>query len=146
MKKLVLLRRVIPALAMLSVLAFAAHGSGFPVRQADEDVNSPAVRERAGLRPNTNLLFNGWGVTPAGNHVLVSDLALKMIVAPDQQHVIATHGGFNDEGVSVLDLATQKRTQFIPLDEAWNGIAFNKDGQRFYVSGGQSGRIHVFTF
>src|SRR3569833_2804823 len=32
--------------------------------------------------PKGNLLFNGWGLTPAGTHAEVSDLPLKMIIAP----------------------------------------------------------------
>lgn len=146
MKKFVITRASF-ALAIAAVfVALKASGSDAPVRQPGEEVSSAAVRERAGLHPNTNLLFNGWGVTPAGKQVPVSDLALKMVVAPDQKTVIAVHGGYNDEGVSVLDLATEEKTQFLPLKEAWNGLAFSRDGRKFYVSGGQSGIIHVFSY
>jgi YVTN family beta-propeller protein len=117
-----------------------------PVRQPDEDVNGAAVRQRQGLIPNKNLLFNGWGVTPAGANLSIGDMALKLVVAPDKKRVIAVHGGFNQQGVSVVDLATHQRTQFLPLDEAWNGIAFSRDGHRFFVSGGASGKIHVFNY
>ena len=81
--------------ALLTAIAFGGIGApaqNQPVRQPDEDVNSPALRERQGLRPNTNLLFNGWGVSPAGEQTLVSDLALKMVVAPDQKRVVAVDG------------------------------------------------------
>ena len=60
-----------------------------PTRAAHEPVGSAAVRERAGLLPSENLLFNGWGVTPAGAHVRVSDMALKMIVSPDKKMLVA---------------------------------------------------------
>jgi len=135
--------------ALLTAIAFGGIGApaqNQPVRQPDEDVNSPALRERQGLRPNTNLLFNGWGVSPAGEQTLVSDLALKMVVAPDQKRVVAVHGGFNEHGVTLLDLGTRKQTQFLPLKEAWNGLAFSRDGHRFFVSGGDSGQIHIFTY
>ena len=117
-----------------------------PVRQAGEDVNSAEVRNRPGLQPDAHLLFNGWGVTPIGEQVPVSDLALKLVVAPDNRRVLAVHGGFNRHGVTVLDLATRKETQFLPLAETWNGLAFSKDGKQFFVSGGDSGRIHVFNY
>ncbi len=34
-----------------------------PVRAAEQSVNDAELRTTAGLTPNTNLLFNGWGVT-----------------------------------------------------------------------------------
>src|SRR5690349_2058631 len=100
-------RNLAALIAGLMLAGTTARAAGLPTRQAGEEVNSAAVRQRQGLRPNTNLLFNGWGVTPAGKQVPVSDLALKLVVTPDHKRVIATHGGFNDEGVTVLDLATQ---------------------------------------
>jgi YVTN family beta-propeller protein len=147
MKEIFAFVRVTAALAGVCAIGVAGSAaSELPTRQPGEEVNSAAVRERQGLKPNTNLLFNGWGVTPAGKQVLVSDLALKLVVAPDHKRVIATHGGFNDEGITILDLESQKETQFFPLEEAWNGIAFSRDGKRFYVSGGDSGEIHVFSY
>jgi len=115
-------------------------------RQPTQEVNSPTLRERPGLRPDENLLFNGWGVTPAGRHVPVSDLALKLVLAPDQRWLVAVHGGFNEHGVTLLDTAKGEQTQFLPLRKSWNGLAFGRDGKRFFVSGGDSGEIHVFTY
>ncbi|HZV36909.1 MAG TPA: hypothetical protein VFB72_20200, partial [Verrucomicrobiae bacterium] len=61
MKKFAHYARFCPALVALFIMAAGTtFASDLPIRQADEDVNSAAVRERASLRPNTNLLFNGW--------------------------------------------------------------------------------------
>lgn len=49
------------------------------------DLNSLAIRERAGLLPGANPLSNGWGVTPAGTHTRISDMALKMAILPDKK-------------------------------------------------------------
>ena len=135
----------IPILLALAIL-FPFRGAAAQTRQPEEDVNSPAVRQRAGLSPGTNLLFNGWGVTPAGQHVPVSDLALRMIVAPDRKRLVVSHGGFGKHGVTLLDLAGRTESQFIPLAKTWNGLAFSPDGQRFFASGGDSGRIHEFSY
>lgn len=116
------------------------------VRRPGEDVNSRALRERSGLRPNESLLFNGWGVTPAGEHVRASDMALKIVVAPDKKRLVAVSGGFNNHGVTLLDVANRSATQFLSLTQAWNGLAFTKDGKRFFVSGGASGLIHLFKY
>ena len=87
------------------------------IRRPDEDVNSRSLRERSGLRPNESLLFNGWGVTPAGEHVPASDMPLKFVTAPDKKRFLAVSGGFNNHGVTLLDVANRKVTQF-PLSSS----------------------------
>ena len=116
------------------------------MRKADEDVKDARLRQAQGLRPNENLLFNGWGVTPAGQHVTISDLPLKMVVSPDKKMLLAASAGFNDPGLSLLDIASRRVTQFFPLQRIWNGLAFSLDGRRIFVSGGDSGKVHVFKY
>ena len=96
--------------------------------------------------PSSTLLFNGWGVTPAGRHVRVSDMALKMIVSPDKRMLVAVSGGFSDTGPTLLDLKTQQVAQFLPLKKCWNGVVFSRDGRRIFVAGGDSGLVHVFDY
>jgi len=115
-------------------------------REPTQDVNNRALREQPGLHPDTNLLFNGWGVTPAGRHIPVPDLALKLVIAPDQRRVVAVHGGFTEHGVTLIDTAKGEQTQFLALKKCWNGLAFSRDGKRFFVSGGDSGEVHVFNY
>ncbi len=116
------------------------------MRGADEDVNNPELRARPGLRPNEHLLFNGWGVTPAGEDAGMSDLALTLVVAPDGKRLLAVHGGYNQHGVTVFDIASRKQTQVLKLAKSWNGLAFSRDGSRFFVAGGDSGEIHAFRY
>lgn len=133
---------------MAALLASAAGVAVFaaPVRAPDQDVKSAELRTTPGLLPNEHLLFNGWGVTPAGEHVTMSDLALKLVVTPDHKRLVAVHGGFNEHGLTVFDLATHQRTQFLPLARSWNGLAFSRDGKQCFASGGSSGEIHVFNY
>jgi YVTN family beta-propeller protein len=137
------LRKVV-LICLTGLAAVAAPAQS--VRQPSEAVNSAEVRERQGLAPDANLLFNGWGVTPAGQHVAVSDLPLRLVVAPDQKRLLAVHGGYNEHGVTLIDPVSRRQTQFLPLAESWNGLAFSRDGSRFYVTGGNSGMIHVFSY
>lgn len=130
----------------LSVLLTSAAPPAVAPRTPDEAVNSPALRERAGLLPGENLLFNGWGVTPAGTHTRISDMALKMVVSPDKKMLVAVSGGYSDTGLTLYDLKTHAVTQFLPLKESWNGLAFSRDGRRIFVSGGDTGVIHVFNY
>ena len=140
-------RRAAIALSLTSLSLLPVPGqTQHPVRPASEEVNNAGLRTTAGLQPNTNMLFNGWGVTPAGEHTRISDMPLKMVVSPDKKMLFAVSAGFNDTGLSVLDIATKKRTQFFPLPEVWNGLAFSRDGKRIFVSGGDSGKIYQFTY
>jgi len=73
-------------------------------------------------------------------------MALKFALAPDKKMLLAASGGFNDTGLTLFDIAGKRVGQFLPLPEVWNGLAFSKDGRRIFVSGGDSGVIHVFTY
>ncbi len=116
-------------------------------RKPDEDLNSPQVRARQGMLPGNNLLFNGWGMTPAGQHVPIrSDLALKMVVSPDKKRLVAVTGGFNNHGLTLIDIEGVKVSQHLPMDEAWNGLAFSNDGKRIFVTAGDKGAVHVFSY
>jgi len=117
-----------------------------PVRSADTDVKDASLRQTPGLAPNKNLLFNGWGVTPAGQPVSISDMPLKMVISPDKKMVLAVSAGFKETGLSLVDLNSRTLKQFIPLPEVWNGLAFSRDGRRLFVSGGDSGKIYVFDY
>jgi YVTN family beta-propeller protein len=117
-----------------------------PMRKADEDVKSPSVRMRAGLKPNVNLLFSGWGITPAGEQIPISDMALKFVISPDKKMLVAASAGFSDTGLTLFNIADKRVSQFMPLPEVWDGLAFSKDGGRIFVSGGDSGMIHVFNY
>ena len=85
-------------------------------------MNDPTVRGRPGLRPDAHLLFNGWGITPAGTPVPISDLALKLVIAPDKKTVVAVSGGFRNPGLTLLDISGTRVTQFLPLAKAWKLI------------------------
>ena len=151
MKSTLLTRHALWSAALVFAGFTALSSSGFAVppaasRTPADDLNSPAIRERAGLLPGANLLFNGWGVTPAGSHTRISDMALKMVISPDKKRLVAVSGGFSDTGLTLYDLATQKVTQFLPLKESFNGLVFSRDGRRIFVSGGDTGLVHVFNY
>lgn len=101
----------------------------------------------AGNPPAADVLFNGWGLTPAGkNEPLIGDMVLKMVLSPDGKVAVAVSAGYNSPGISVIDVATQKVTQTFPLPHAWNGLCFDGEGRRLIVSGGPSGELHVFDY
>lgn len=73
-------------------------------RKPAEDVNSADVRLRQSLTASDTLLFNGWGVSPAGEHVACGDLALKIVIAPDRKAALAVCAGCNKQSVNVVSL------------------------------------------
>jgi YVTN family beta-propeller protein len=126
--------------------SFPVWGQASNTRKSTEDVNAPEVRSRPGLQPGSGLLFNGWGITPAGTQTQVSDMPLKMIVAPDKKTMLALSGGFRNPGLTLLELSSKKVSQFLPVGDAWNGLTFSKDGRHIFVTGGDYGNIHTFSY
>ncbi|THD62151.1 alkaline phosphatase family protein [Phenylobacterium sp.] len=84
-------------------------------------------------------LPNGWRITPAGKAVAdLGDLVLKMVVSPDGKVIVAGHGGYLPNGLSVIDAKTHKLIQEVPLKTAWLGLAWSGDGHTLFVSGGNA--------
>ena len=97
--------------------------------------------------PGEGLMFNGWRISPAGDHAaLPGDMPLKTIVAPDGQVAITVCAGYNNPGIGVLDIATKSLKRFVELKHTFNGLAFDKEGRRLFVGSGATGEIHVFGY
>ena len=79
----------VSSFVFIGLLAFGTGGTSQaradapPVRQSGQSVNDPALREQPGLHPGTNFLFNGWGITPAGEPVTV-----RTVVVCDAVNVV----------------------------------------------------------
>src|ERR671933_744032 len=101
-------------------------------RLAAQAVDSSDLRAMSGLAPDSALLFNGWGLTPAGRHVTTTDLPLKLVLSPDGKTLAAVHGGYNEEGLTLIDVERGSVSQFLPLKSAWNGVAFSADGHTIW--------------
>ncbi len=86
--------------------------------------------------PNGYALPNGWTITPAGKSIPAHDMVLNLSMAPDGRSIIALQGGYNDEGLMVIDTATEALVQHLPLPTVWLGLAWHPDGKRLFVSGG----------
>src|SRR5688572_16939746 len=124
-RKTLLAGTVAAALAVTGATVIAQRAK---VRRATEDVGSREVRTLSGLTPGENLLFNGWGIAPAGEHVrLEGDMPLKMAVAPDGKALAAVSCGYGRPGLTLIRLdGGTRETQFHPLERVWNGLAFSR--------------------
>jgi YVTN family beta-propeller protein len=84
-------------------------------------------------------LPNGWRVTPAGKPIAeLGDLVLKVVRSPDGRVIVASHGGYQAQGLTVIDAKTHKLVQEVPLKTAWLGLSWSPDGHTLFVSGGNA--------
>jgi YVTN family beta-propeller protein len=81
-------------------------------------------------------LFNGWGLSPAGDPIeLPGDMPARILVSQDSKYLFVNTTGFNELGVSVIDLTTRRVAQHVDLLKSWIGLAL-LEGDRIVASGG----------
>ena len=84
-------------------------------------------------------LPNGWRISPATQNLgTTGDLVMKLSVAPDGRAVVAVNSGYLPHGLTVIDPATHRIVQRIPLASTWLGLAWSPNGKTLYVSGGNN--------
>jgi YVTN family beta-propeller protein len=94
--------------------------------------------------PEGHLLPNGWKLTPAGTHVSLGDLPLRIAVSPDGKLVVTTNNGYGAQGLTVIDVEQQEKVLSIPMERAWLGLQFSSDGKKLYASGGGDNKIFIY--
>ncbi len=127
------MKRTLPALSILALLAVLLAAVG-------DNVVLP------GRRAEYNLLPNGWKLTPAGEHVTVGDLPLRMMLSPNRRHILAATNGYNDQGLVLLDAATGAVQDRLPLWQTFHGLdarSTSATAAAVYLAGGRSGKVHV---
>lgn len=103
-----------------------------------------ALSERPSIGEKTSVLHNGWKITPVGTSQKVGDMLLGGVLSPDKKTIAVVNAGYNAHNLYLLDSETGAIRQTLPLERAWNGVAWARDGQTLYVSGGGLPRVHVF--
>jgi hypothetical protein len=107
-------------------LLCAASASAGPSRSAEESVADESVRQRQHLTPDSHLLFNGLGLSPAGEPIAIGDMPMKILIAPDRKVAVTVCAGFNKVGVHVVPL-----NRFMSLAEAReNSIYLNTPAEK----------------
>lgn len=122
---------ILAPLAFLGATAQTVAGPGHAIGEASEFLPAPVA---GGFD-----LPNGWRITPAGEKVAeTDDLILNIIPSPDGMVLIAMNSGYQPHALTVIDAATRKVVQTVPLKSAWLGMAWAPDGSTLYVSGGNA--------
>ena len=87
-------------------------------------------------------LPTGVRLDPAAPLHDVGQMPLAMVDAPESDRVVMLLNGWHDEGIQVVERASGRVLQTVPLPAAFLGLAFSPDGQTLYASGGNTDVIY----
>jgi YVTN family beta-propeller protein len=91
------------------------------------------------------LLPNGWTLTPAGQHVVLTDLPLNILPLADGKHALVACSGFNQHDLSLVDLTSRKIVASEKARQSWFGLVLDPKEERIWWSGG-GGATALHTF
>ncbi len=92
------------------------------------------------------LLPNGWRLTPAGEHVLLTDLPLNILTAADGKYAFVATSGYNAHELTVVNLASQTKVAVQRAPQSWFGMAADPASKRLWWSGGGSSLVYAFDW
>ncbi len=98
----------------------------------------------AGKTDRGFLLPNGWTLTPAGEHISLTDLPLNIIPMLDNRHALAATSGYNSHELTVVDLQTRSVVDRLAVRQSWFGLAISPHADRIWWSGGGGNSLHAF--
>ncbi|MCZ7585401.1 MAG: YncE family protein [Deltaproteobacteria bacterium] len=122
--------------------------SGEPATMTAPKAEEPVAEDEAFWRPGVadpgvNVLPTGRLVTPAGDLVGVASFPMDVAVSPDGATAVVSTA--RKPTVHVIDVATGTVREYQNIPHAFSGLMFHPDGDRFFLSGGASHKIHEFT-
>lgn len=100
---------------------------------------------KLGLQPDGSYLIpTGQSLRPAGKHIEVDDRPLGMVLSADGSRLaVVTGSNFAPRALHILDAASGRSIDRVPIGDSFVGVAFSKDGQTLYVGGGASNEVNV---
>jgi DNA-binding beta-propeller fold protein YncE len=111
---------------------------------------SPSARVEAAIAAQDpsgpRRLPTGRLLDPAGVSYDLGSMPLAMALSPEKDRVVALLNGWRDQGIQIVDRASGKTLQKIPLPAVFLGLAFSPDGKSLYVSGGNQDVIYRFDW
>ncbi|MFA6271413.1 MAG: bifunctional YncE family protein/alkaline phosphatase family protein [Candidatus Paceibacterota bacterium] len=91
------------------------------------------------------LLPNGWSLTPAGKNLSIGELPLNMAVTRNRKYMAITNNGQSTHTIDLIDIEKETRIDSIVIAKAWYGLAFSKDDQFLYASGGHDNKVNKYS-
>lgn len=98
------------------------------------------------LGRGVTLLPNGWRIAPAGHGLAAGDFPMSMVAAPDGRHLIISNNGWSRPTLTVVDTRQMYVKAKVPVDHAWLGLAWNRDGNVLYSSGAAENTVKSFEW
>src|SRR5262245_4542032 len=91
-------------------------------------------------------LPTGVCLDPAGSSFPVGNMPLAMIASPEGDRLLLLLSGWRQQGLQVVNPQTGAVTQTVAQEGAFLGLAFSKDGQTLYASGGNEDVIYRYAW
>ena len=127
----------------------AALAAAIPFLTATLALSPQAERptELPGWRADGSVLLpNGWSLEPVGDQIPLGDFPVNIAVHPTGRYAAILNAGYGPHEVLVVDLRIHKVVARAPLDEAFYGLEFARDGKHLYGSGASAETVQVFHF
>jgi YVTN family beta-propeller protein len=103
--------------------------------------NSVFSQSLAELDKKRVLLPNGWHLTPVGKQVPLGDLPLNLVVSNNRRYLAVTSNGQSKQSIELFDVQKGIKLDSIEIAKSWYGLAFGKNDQFLYASGGHDNRV-----
>ncbi len=92
----------------------------------------------------SELLPNGWSLSPAGKSLPLGDLPLNMCIAPNKKYMVITNNGQSTQSLQLIDLKDNQILDIKEVGKSWLGLSFSKDSRFVYASGGNDNWVYKF--
>jgi YVTN family beta-propeller protein len=96
------------------------------------------------------MLPNGWKLSPVGTATkLAGDMPTRALVTSDEKYLLAACGGYNDHGISVVQLSTGKMIDHVSVSQTFSGMCIDPTGEHVRLSSGGSPlgpTVYSYTF
>lgn len=108
-------------------------------------VNSSFGQTLSELEKKRIMLPNGWSLTPAGKNIPIGELPLNLEVSHHKKYMAITNNGQSTHTIDLIDIEREERVDSIVIAKAWYGLAFSKDDQFLYASGGHDNLVNRYS-
>ena len=100
-----------------------------------------------GFQPDGSIMIpTGQPLTPAGDHIEVSDRPLGMVLSPNGALMaVVTGANFGTRSLHIIDVNLRTLKQSISIGNSFVGVDFSPAGDKIYVGGGASNDVKFFT-
>lgn len=86
-------------------------------------------------------LPNGWTLTPYGHSLPLGDLPLNILLSSSGKWLAVTNNGQSTQTLQLIDPVKKIQTCSVEIPKSWYGLAFSRDDQFLYASGGNDNSI-----